>query len=419
MQVIGLREVVLIQELKRQGLSVSAIARQTGLDRKTVKKYLAKGLEAPVYSPRKAVASALEPHRQYLLERIAAYPGLSARRLHREVRDRGYKGAYSSLTEYLRLIRPPMPQAYELRFETAAGEQAQVDFAEFQTEFTSEPGVVRKVWLFSMVLGHSRWLWGRFCPNQGLETVIRCHIAAFEAMAGSCQEILYDRMKTAVIGEDATGVVTYNASLVALLAHYGSAPKACQPYRAKTKGKVERPFRYIRQDFFLGRSFHDLEDLNIQFEAWLREVANARHHATTGRIVSEHFAEEQPHLLALPAMRYDAVLTIERRVSHEGMVSVAGNYYSVPDTTRRRVVEVQHHPLEVRIFEEGELIARHPVLEGKNQRRVEPGHRKAPPPVKTAQLLPTTPELPVAQRPLAFYGAVGQRLAAMNTGGAA
>ena len=295
MQVIGLREVVLIQELKRQGLSVSAIARQTGLDRKTVKKYLAKGLEAPVYSPRKAVASALEPHRQYLLERIAAYPGLSARRLHREVRDRGYKGAYSSLTEYLRLIRPPMPQAYELRFETAAGEQAQVDFAEFQTEFTSEPGVVRKVWLFSMVLGHSRWLWGRFCPNQGLETVMRCHIAAFEAMAGSCQEILYDRMKTAVIGEDATGVVTYNASLVALLAHYGSAPKACQPYRAKTKGKVERPFRYIRQDFFLGRSFHDLEDLNIQFEAWLREVANARHHATTGRIVSEHFAEEQPH----------------------------------------------------------------------------------------------------------------------------
>lgn len=248
---------------------------------------------------------------------------------------------------------------------------------------------------------------------------MRCHIAAFEAMTGCCREILYDRMKTAVIGEDAAGVVTYNASLVALLAHYGSAPKACQPYRAKTKGKVERPFRYIRQDFFLGRSFRDLDDLNLQFDAWLREVANARQHATTGRIVSEHFAEEQPHLLALPAMRYDAVLTIERRVSHEGMVSVAGNYYSVPDTTRRRVVEVQHHPLEVRIFEEGELVAQHPVLEGKNQRRVEPGHRKAPPPVKPAQLLPATPEMPVAQRPLAFYAAVGQRLAAMNTGGAA
>jgi transposase len=106
-----------------------------------------------------------------------------------------------------------------------------VDFAEFQVEFTSEPGVTRKVWLFSMVLGHSRWLWGRFCPNQTLETVRRCHIAAFDTMGGACAEVLDDRMKTAVIGEDAAGVVTYNASLVALLAHYGSAKRVVVPLR--------------------------------------------------------------------------------------------------------------------------------------------------------------------------------------------
>lgn len=88
----------------------------------------------------------------------------------------GYKGAYSSLTEYLRLIRPAAPRQFERRFETAPGQQAQVDFAEFQVEFAVEPGILRKVWLFSMVLGHSRWLWGRFCPNQTLETVMRCHI---------------------------------------------------------------------------------------------------------------------------------------------------------------------------------------------------------------------------------------------------
>lgn len=415
---IGLREVVLIQELKRQGLSISAIARQTGLDRKTVKKYLANGLEAPAYSPRKPVVSAVEPHRAYLLERMANYPGLSSRRLHREICDMGYKGAYSSLTEYLRQIRPPVPKTYERRFETGAGVQAQVDFAEFQTVFTREPDVVRKVWLFSMVLGHSRWLWGRFCSNQGLETVMRCHIAAFEAMAGCCTEILYDRMKTAVIGEDGAGVVTYNASLVALLAHYGSAPKACQPYRAKTKGKVERPFRYIRQDFFLGRSFRDLDDLNAQFDVWREDIANARQHATTGRIVREHFTQEQPHLRPLPALRYDAVLTVERRISREGMVAVAGNYYSVPDTARRRVVEVQHHTHEIRIFEEGQLIARHPVLEGKNRKRIEPSHRKALP-TKPAEMFPATPAVPILQRPLAFYGAVGERLANLNAKGAA
>ena len=408
----------MIQELKRQGLSISAIARQTGLDRKTVKKYLANGLETPAYAPRKPVASAAEPYRTYLLERMASYPGLSSRRLHREIRDMGYDGAYSSLTEYLRQIRPPLPRPYERRFETGAGVQAQVDFAEFQTVFTGEPGIVRKVWLFSMVLGHSRWLWGRFCPNQGLETVMRCHIAAFEAMAGCCTEILYDRMKTAVIGEDDAGVVTYNASLVALLAHYGSAPRACQPYRAKTKGKVERPFRYIRQDFFLGRSFHDLDDLNAQFDVWRADIANARAHATTGRIVQEHFAQEQPHLHPLPALRYDAVLSVERRISREGMVAVAGNYYSVPDTARRRVVEIQHHTHEVLIFEEGKLIARHPVLEGKNRKRIEPGHRKAPP-VQHAEMLPTTPAVPILQRPLAFYGAVGERLASINAKGTA
>ena len=112
-----------------------------------------------------------------------------------------------------------------------------MDFTEFAVDFTDEPGVVRKVWLFSMVLGHSRWLWGRYCASQNLQTVMRCHIAAFGAMGGAPEEVLYDRMKTAVLGESADGVVTYNASLVSLLDHYGTAPHACQPYRAKTKGK--------------------------------------------------------------------------------------------------------------------------------------------------------------------------------------
>jgi transposase len=97
------------------------------------------------------------------------------------------------------------------------GKQAQVDFAEFTVTFTDEPEITRKVWLFSMVLGHSRYLWGRFVSSQNLQSVMRCHIAAFDAMGGSPEHILYDRMKTAVIGEDESGVVTYNTSLVALL----------------------------------------------------------------------------------------------------------------------------------------------------------------------------------------------------------
>lgn len=409
---VRLGEIVLIHDLKRQGLSLSAIARKTGFDRKTVRKYLDQGIDVPVYGPRSSRGRVVDAYADYLRSRVADYPDLSGKRLLREIRDLGYEGGYTAVTDFLREVRPSGRVPFERRFETSPGQQAQVDFAEFTVSFTDEPGVTRKVWLFSMVLGHSRWLWGRFCASQNLQTVLRCHIAAFAAMGGAPTEVLYDRMKTAVIGEDAEGVVTYNASLVAALTHYGSAPKACRPYRAKTKGKVERPFRYIRQDFFLARSFRTLDDLNAQFDDWRAGIANARTHATTGRVVSEAFAEEQPTLIAAPAMPYDAVLTVERRVSHEGMVSVGGNFYSVPETTRKRRVEVQHHPERVRIFEDGILIADHPVLEGKNRRRVDPAHREAPPPRIEAVDMEPVPGVP--RRPLAFYEAVGQRLA---TGG--
>ena len=165
-------------------------------------------------------------------------------------------------------------------------------------------------------------------------------------------------------------------------------------------GKIERPFRYIRQDFFLARTFRNLDDLNTQFDGWREMVANPRVHATTRRVVNEAFAEEKSSLTMLPAIPYSAVLTVERRVSHEGMVSVDGNYYSVPDTTRKRVVEIQNHTHEVRIFEDSAQIAAHPVLEGKNQRRVDPTPRK-----------PAMPTPGVPLRPLSFYDAVGKRLA--------
>lgn len=403
----------MIHDLKRQGLSISAIARKLGLDRKTVRKHLEGGVTAPVYGPRTPRARLLEAFEPYLHERILAFPDLSGRRLLREIRGMGYRGGYTAVTDYLRDARPVRAPRFERRFETPAGRQGQVDFAQFRVEFADEPGVVRIVWLFTMVLGHSRWLWGRFCATQDLQTVMRCHIDAFSAMDGAPQELLYDRMKTAVISEDAEGVITYNSSLVALLTHYGALPRACRPYRAKTKGKVERPYRYVRQDFFLARTFRNMDDLNAQFEDWRTTIANPRVHATTRRVVDEHFAEERSQLTALPAIAYSAVLTVERRVSHEGMVSVGGNLYSVPDATRKRVVEIQNHPREIRIFEDRVLIAVHPVLEGKNQRRVDASHRRLVPPRPQELPMPATQGqlADIGHRPLAFYDAVARRMA--------
>jgi hypothetical protein len=254
--------------------------------------------------------------------------------------------------------------------------------------------------------------------HQDLGTVLRCHMQAFEHLGGAPREILYDRMKTAVLGEpEDDAPIVYNAKLVALAVHYGFTPRACQPYRAKTKGKVERPYRYIRADFFMARRFANLEDMNRQLRLWLDTVANARVHGTTGRVVAEHLAEERASLKRLPAGRFDAVLRIERRVSHDGMVSVGGNLYSVPDGTRCRILEVETTATEVRIHEGQRLIAVHALLHGRRQRSLLPGHRqlrRAAAPKRASADAPVvrTPGHSVARRALEIYEAVAQRLGA-------
>jgi transposase len=412
--VIKLGELMMILDLHRQGLSVSAIARQTGADRKTIRKYIERGLEVPAYGPRKPRQTVLDPFTAYLRKRVAAFPALTGQRLFRELKERGYEGGYTAVTDFLRDVRPPVSPGYEVRFETAPGEQAQVDFAMFHVVFEDEPETPRVVWLFSLVLGFSRLIFARFVHRQDLPTVLRCHIAAFEAIGGVPREVLYDRMKTAVTGADEAEGIVYNRSLVDLARHYGFHPRACRPYRAKTKGKVERPFRYIREDFFLARSFRNLDDLNGQLRHWLDTVANPRRHATTQRVVNEAFAEERPQLQPLPLVPFRSVLRLERRISREGMINVGGNAYSVPDATRRRAVEVHALADEIRIFEDGALIAIHPVLEGRNQRRVEPGHRRTPERSRgraSSMPVPSARGDRVAQRPLAFYDAVGRALA--------
>jgi hypothetical protein len=182
------------------------------------------------------------------------------------------------------------------------------------------------------------------------------------------------------------------------------------------KGKVERPFRYIREDFFLARSFRNLDDLNIQLRQWLDTVANPRVHATTRRIVNETFAEEKPALTQLPLLPYRAVLRLERRISHEGMISVGGNAYSVPDTARRRVLEVHSMIDEIRILENGVLIASHVPLQGRHQLRIDPAHRQTrhrqgDQPGQPPIVLSRTGDV-VARRSLDFYDALGRVIAA-------
>ena len=137
--VIDLGELVMILDLHRQRLCVSAIAREYGVDRKTIRKYIERGLEAPSYSPRQPRQTVIAPFTSYLRERVVAYPGLTGRRLLRVVKELGYCGGYTAVTDFLRDVRPAPEKGFEVRFETPPGEQAQVDFARFHVVFTDEP----------------------------------------------------------------------------------------------------------------------------------------------------------------------------------------------------------------------------------------------------------------------------------------
>lgn len=409
--------IFMIHQLKEEGHTISEIARQLGMDRKTVRTHLAKGLEPPRYQPRPPVQSLLQPYKAYLNDQVGTCPGISATRLLREITAMGYSGSYTLLTDYLRTRRPARPIVFEKRFETAPGKQAQVDFARFTTRFRSEPDLERVVWLFSMVLGRSRYLYGQFAWRQTLDTVVRCHIDAFNEFGGVPEQCLYDRMKTAVLGEPEPGAVVFHPTLVSLGKHYGFAPRACKAYRAKTKGKVERPFRYIRQDFFLGNQFDDINDLNQQFGQWRQQIANARTHGTTREVIGDAFEAERTALSALPMTAFNDVLSMERRVTRDGMVSVDGNLYSVPDGIKTRQVQVERTATELRILDGLTLLAVHPLQLGKRQRQVIKGHRSernahtarsVAHPVNTVHA--RTGDV-IEQRTLDVYAAIGATLA--------
>ena len=279
-------ELIVLRHYVKEGLTKTAIAKTLGINRRTVHRHLSNGKEEPEYGPRSPRPSKLDHYKVYLSGRIETYPELSASRLLAEVQDLGYEGGYTILKDYLRSHRPKHPLTIEQRFEVAKGQQAQVDFATFTTPFGT-------VYALLVVLSWSRVLWARFGFHQDQLTLLSGMHQAFRAFGGVPRTALFDRMRTAVAGSEPGGAAVFNAEMLRFADHYGFKPVACRPYRAKTKGRVERAVSYLRSSFFYGRSFRDLEDLNSQVSGWLAETANTRVHGTTGEVPRERLEEEQ------------------------------------------------------------------------------------------------------------------------------
>lgn len=321
---------VLLRHYLEQGLTKAEIARSLKVSRRTVYHWIETGQlereldnEPARYTPRAPVTRKIDRYREIILARLAAYPKLSATRLHAEIRAAGYAGGYTQVKEYVRQVRPKPPADPVVRFETPAGLQAQVDFAEFRLPWG-------KRFALLVVLGYSRLLWLQFYSRQTMAVLTRGLEAAFIAFGGVPAELLFDQMKAVIIDDEraAGGKLLENLEFARFAAHWGFRIRACRPYRARTKGKVERPVGYVREGFFYGRTFLNDADLNAQALSWTAQTANARLHRTTQEVPRVRFErDERAMLKPLALYPYRSVI--------QGSLSPHSHLHALPTVERR------------------------------------------------------------------------------------
>jgi transposase len=324
---------VLLRHYLEQGWTKIAIAEHLGIDRRTISRWLQSGqldrdldTEPVRYTPRPPVPTKLDTYKPLIETRLAQYPRLSAVRLFAEARAAGYTGSLTQLKVFVRAVRPrPEPEPV-IRFETAPGHQAQVDFAEVKLPWG-------KRYALLVVLGYSRLLWLRFYARQDLRTLFAGLEEAFAYFGGVPRECLFDQMKAVITRDErlAGGPLVRNAEFVRFAAHWGFVARACRPYRAQTKGKVERPIRYVRESFLYGREFLGDGDLDEQRGHWLEDVANARVHGTTKEVPRERFArDERIALQPLATRPYRSRVLAPERLTHVVSAASARPHLATP-----------------------------------------------------------------------------------------
>lgn len=354
-----------VQALFERGRSRKAIARELGLDVKTVRRWLRRGFEP---QRRRARGRLLDRFGAFLRAR-AAEVGFNAAVLLREVREQGYAGSYAALARYVAPLRAAArrEEVGTVRFETGPGEQAQVDWGSTWT-WLGEERV--RVHLFVMVLGYSRRIFARAYRSEGLDSLLDAHEQAFGHFGGRPRTVLYDNPRTIVLTKDeSSGAVTWNATFKDRMDFYGLEVRLCRYYRAQTKGKVESGVKYVKRNALAGRRFADLEALNAWLVEWCLSVADERVHGTTHERPAERFRrEEAARLLPIDARRPTPRERVASRiVPRDGYVAVESNRYPVPLDWAGRRIEVRIQAQAIELGGEGLAPVVHARLSGKHQ----------------------------------------------------
>jgi transposase len=372
-------QVAAMLRLKGQGWGSKRIAGELGVSRGTVKRYLKAGGWQPFQPPKRK--GKLDGLGVWLAERFRRHRG-NADVVRQELAAE--KGIVASIRTVERAVQP-LRQALlaearaSVRFETAPGRQLQIDFGERLVEIA---GAKVKAFVFVATLGYSRRVHVRAYRHERQESWFDGLESAFLAFGGVPEEVLIDNPRTLVLSHDtATRTVMFHPKLLALARHWRFQPRACAPYRARTKGKTESGVGYVKKNAIAGRSFVSWDAFEAHLAQWTREVANQRVHGTTGEAPQLRFDRDEAAALQPIADRpaFGACRRLERTVRNDCAVDIDGNSYSVPWRLIGERVEVivsgsagaggqlrvRHGPREV---------ARHMLIDGRRQRVIDPAH---------------------------------------------
>ena len=309
--------------------------------------------------------SMIDPYLPFIVETLKQYPTLTAARLYEMAKVRGYPGGPSLFRQRIAELRPrPTPEAY-LRLKTLPGEQAQVDWGHFGHIEIGK--AKRSLMAFVMVLSWSRQIFLRFYLNQKMPNFLRGHVEAFEFFSGISKVLLYDNLKSAVL-ERRGDAIRFHPTLLELSAHYRFEPRPVAVARGNEKGRVERAIRYIRDNFFAGREWQDLDDLNQQATQWCLGVSGDRVCPEDRELtVREAFEQEKPRLIDLPddGFPIDECVTVSARKTP--YIRFDLNDYSIPHTHVRQNLTLRATLKKVSILDGNDLIAEHTRHYGKGE----------------------------------------------------
>ena len=351
----------------RQRHSIRQCASLLGISVNTVRKYECMTLqEASDYLPKVKRSSQFDQAREFVVLYIENFPKISASKLYQKVVAqypdiRAKERAFRKWVAPIRAtISPKKQRHYEPIIDMQPGQQVQVDGGESWVQCSNIASEKFKVYFIAFVFSCSRMAYLYFQERPFKTTdFIKAHLAAFQFFGGIAREYVYDQSKLVVIQEK-YGEVLFNQQFHEFANRYQFLPKVCEGYDPESKGKVERFIRYTKENFLYGDYFIDIEAIRKAALVWLAETANSRLHDATKQQPVKLFAEEYA---LLNRTLVSPQITNQRLVDKTGLLSYAGNKYSVPFNYQRQPVSVLQTGQTLRIYnlESGDEIAVHKI----------------------------------------------------------